>query len=84
MTRLADFKNRFSLQTLVILLALVVAPAFGVAIAAASRGQTTYFLVIGGFIGIFVMLYAPVELLLFGGVLGALLVDSRFNSDAIY
>lgn len=82
--RLNEFRRRLSLQTLIVVVALVVAPAFGVAIAAAMRGQSLYFLVIGGFIGIFVTLYAPIELLLLAGVFGALLADSRFDNDVVY
>ena len=84
MTRLESFRNRVSLQTLIVVLAVVIAPAFGVAIAAALRGQILFLVIVGGLVGIFVTLYAPIELLLLVGVLGALLADSRFDTDLIY
>lgn len=77
MTLTEFFRNRLSLQTLIILLAVVVAPAFGVAIAAALRGQTLLLAGVGAVIGVFVLIYAPVELVILAGVLGTMLADSR-------
>jgi O-antigen ligase len=76
---------RVSLKTLIMLLALVVAPLFGIGIAAATRGQPTLLLGIGGVLGIFVTLFAPIELMVLGGVLGSLLADSWLvPGDAVY
>ncbi len=83
MTRLDSFRNRFSLQTLIIVSALLVAPAFGIAIAAALRGQVIFLIAIGGLVGIFVTLYAPIEALLLASVLGALLADTRLVDGGI-
>lgn len=62
---------------LIVIAAIALAPVFGIALAAATRGQTLPFLIIGGIVGIFVTLYAPIELLLLAGILGAMLADTR-------
>lgn len=84
-TRLESIRRSLSLHMLVVVVALMVAPLFGVAVTAAMGGQTLYFLVIGGFIGIFVTLYAPIEVLMLAGFLGAMLADARVVSrDVTY
>lgn len=77
MTAFDAIRNRISAERLIIGLVIVAAPLFGVAIAAASRGQILALLAIGGVVGLFVMLYAPIELLLLGGILGTTLADTR-------
>lgn len=83
--RLEFLDRGVSLQTLIALVALVVAPLFGIGIAAATRGQPYLLIGIAGLIGIFVTLFAPIELMVLGGVLGSLLADSWIVPvDAVY
>lgn len=83
MTRLDFFRDRISLQTLIILLALLVAPAYGIGIVAATRGEIFYLLAVGAPFGVLLTLFAPVEFFLLTGVLFAMLADSRLIGGSL-
>lgn len=76
-------RNRINLQTLVVVAALIFAPAFGIAIAAAMRGQILWLIAVGGVGGIVVTVLAPVEVMLMLAVLSAMLADSRLIDSGI-
>ncbi len=77
MTRLEFFRNRFSMQTNVILLTVLLAPLVGVSIASAQMGNPIFLLFIGVPIGAVLTLYAPYEGLVLAGILGTMLADTR-------
>src|SRR5205809_6762825 len=83
MPRFDIFRDWFSSQTLITLLAVIVAPLLGVAIVAATQGQITSLIIAGGIIGLFATLYAPVERLILLRILSALLADTRLVSPQI-
>src|SRR5581483_3594461 len=83
MTYLDSLRARISLQTFIIVAALIIAPSSGIAIAAALRGDPLLLIIVGALLGAVIMVYAPIELLLLAGILGTMLADSRLVASGV-